>query len=1506
MKHYYTRTLMLLLALTWLVPKANAQTTSPNGYFSSGSHTWDNFYKYGTTTFAEYSAMWMQGAVADGKIFTLPATLQYANSDKGETNESLTYLITLTTTENNTTITHNITRGLYFDFEKYGAEYFSAGTHSGYPYGSGYYWYAGPAIASDEAETLWFPTLRSSTVPSTGYDGSPWNGGIKAVAYYTKANLPGPGVAGTRVGIDLSSYNIGRSDFMSAYGDGANGEGYLWFCDMTNNKIVRVKIVDGHAEGVTRFTPPVTISNARGRVDQYSDNRVIFSNGKEGDRKIYRGVINGSNITWYDLGVTTASSTSGYGCPGATMFIMGGYEYLAYSSTATKFTVNVYDGTDPSDTKVLDTANFYVFDGSGSSWINHNLQAVVSADQKSATLYAYVPNGGAYKGSFAALKTKAQYPARNLKAEIVKSQEQLDRQDAVLTWDAPTNGTVSKYTVYRRENPWYSMAGNGVDSNKDGYSDGPQRLQYSYGPWNQVGTTTALTYTDINVCWYGSETSRSYQYKVVPTFSTGTTGAESNVIEITPEFVPFVPVWDTSMDQDDKKLGIDRYDGYCKVQLYWTFPQVNNYDYFPSGQKNVYGVKPDYYSILRNGKQIATNITCYNYIDTDVKSEQRYTYEVVSHYYDFPNDTAVSSPNTVYVAKRDWAKVGYELTEIYNYKIASSGSNVHIPASSYATLATNPGAYYQGAFHNGYWYIIQANDGTTSTTSGGIIKISAADPKENANNNILKAGTKIKSFSNGLSNGIASDDEGNLFVQSSTFGSCLKTGTIYINDGNNNYGNGITVDLSGIDLTEYNERNPEKYLTTAAGRVDYYSMKGNLRTKGEAYLYLAPSISRAVFVVKLTYNGSKVTATLHNKFCDTDGRRRWNNEPFLQNNENIAIPVRCAGRENEFLHLIRSSALSLWACHDDADQKAGRITNVYDTQARVNTPGGCTLEFNGELFLITPTSQYSVNKGNFYIGMAERKNSSITPANADFGHIIPVVQYQQADAEDGGGNASGTVSIFAEVGKEDVNGDKILNDYIDIYLYAPNGLRFAKYRLTPSNAFPPSQVTLDVKPVYAEERDAGINPGGDIERFDATATWPQVVDYGVTTEQGNIYYKISSYTLQLVDAAGNPISEKDEESGNLLFPAIEFDVNENHVPTAVYTVTFDANGNKTRIPVAEDSDLYKNLSWKANDEGVMIYSYVYKDVKKGFDYTALVTVNYLGNDQSNQGVSQKSQKTEYESSNTYEPEEATGVVLVDVKKGNWGDWNGNGKKDEGDAYYDNYRVCLKLANPDFGKGEVYPRSYYTIGIDKDKNGTIDQEVTNFHLYIGVGNSIETKAYKALATTSADIDGYIEITDGQISGDYDFDQSTNGKPHVYWDMKDYTAPASYNDGVTYTDSDNPSTWNYIVTTHYAAGNSRISEAVTSPMGANNGGITTGVEVISTQAVLNVYPIPATISVTIKCSEAIENIEIYSTAGVMVKSIAGNGEQIETINVSDLAAGYYFMRVNNLAPVKIIKN
>lgn len=1503
MKHFSTHALLLLLSLTWLVPKANAQ------YTVTAASDWGQTF---TSTRLTGSQAYFAAAVSNNWMYSVNAPqsandmmiYNYANTQDDYSSR----VFRLLTAEEVFTLPAN---GKYFPYPS-----FKGGSVSSV---SGFF-YIGPAHAADTKGNLYFATYGIS---STAY-GYQWADPIGAITAFSVNNRPtantynqylggtwqsnatpttivlDPTYNGT-VTSSATNYRITyRSDVMSAYGDGLGGTGYLWFApnnggdDVTEiyDKIECIILSSGKITDKKIFNVP-EVNTTRSRVVQYADNKLLYNNQATG--KLYKGTLNASSVadassvTWTDLGLTNKGT-------GATMFMLAGRELLAYSSTTTAF--QIVDVTDVYNKYVVGTYSPFTT-ASGSNQVKGHFINVTNSDDFNANIYIFVPKVGTEKYT---IKYAPQDPVQNLAVEIVKDQDptQLSRQDAVLSWDAPANGEVSKYTIYSRENPWYSMEPSTANSQV------PQKLQHTWSAWEAIGTTTEQTFTDINVSKYSPETSRSYQYKVVPTFTSGTIGAESEILEITPELVPFVPVWDTTMDQDDKKFGIDRYDGYCKIQLYWKFPQVNNYNQFPANHKEVYGVKPDYYSILRNGEEIVPYITCYNYIDTDVKSEQTYTYHVVSHYDSYPELTAISAPNVVYVEKRDWAKVGYELTEIYNYKIAESGDSVHIPASSYSNMGSYAYAYYkQAAYHDGYWYVAQNTN--AGETNGGIIKISAAAPWENKTENVLTPGTVFYNHSTHYSTdpayrnmGIATDYEGNLFIQSASLNATgtsrtsayynrIAEGKVFIKNSNGSFTT-YTVDLSGIDLTEYNEYDKAKFFTTAPGRCDYYTMGGNLKTKGEAYLYLAPSVSRAVFVIKLTYNGSKVTASLVNKYQNTESISRWTNERYLQANENLCIPINCSGRENEFIHLIRSSGMSLMGINPSSTFATNKGT-VYDTQSRVNTPGGCTFEFNGELFIVTPTSQYSVNKGNFYVGIAERKDGD-TPETANLSHIIPIAIVQQDDAENGGGSSSGTVSIFAEVGEKDINGDGKFNDYVYIYLYSPSGQRFAKYRLTPSSAFPPSQVTLDIKPVYAEEYDpSSHNPGGNIERFDATATWTEVTDYG-TTEGGNLFYSIEGYTLNLVDKDGNIITE---------YPTITFEVprdvnKDGNVDNPSTAITFNNDGTTS----------VEGLSWTKNDAGIITYIYVYKNVDKNKNYTANVTVNYVGVDESNIGTSQKSPTTEYEHSNTYQPKEATGSVLVDIKKNNWSDWDadyqGNpstGAKDPDDAYYDSYRVCLLLSNPDFGSNNEYPRSYYTIGIDKDKNGTIDQYINEFKLFAG-------EQSKAKAAQIVDSDGYIAITDGQIPGDYNFDIETGGKPHIYWDMLDYTAPAYYNDGVTYTESDNPSTWNYIVTTTYAAGNAKIREVVTSPMVADNGGITTGVEVISTQSVLNVYPIPATISVTIKCSEAVEGIEIYSESGMLVKKMTGNGEQMITVNVSDLASGYYFMRVNNLSPVRIIKN
>ena len=81
--------------------------------------------------------------------------------------------------------------------------------------------------------------------------------------------------------------------------------------------------------------------------------------------------------------------------------------------------------------------------------------------------------------------------------------------------------------------------------------------------------------------------------------------------------------------------------------------------------------------------------------------------------------------------------------------------------------------------------------------------------------------------------------------------------------------------------------------------------------------------------------------------------------------------------------------------------------------------------------------------------------------------------------------------------------------------------------------------------------------------------------------------------------------------------------------------------------------------------------------------------------------------------------------------------------------------------------------------------------------------------------------------------------------------------------------------------------------------------TGIDGVMAGGELKVYPVPVKSQLTIESPESLETVKIYSISGVMVQSFVFNGEEIATIDVDSLSPGYYFVIVNNLTPVKIIK-
>lgn len=79
----------------------------------------------------------------------------------------------------------------------------------------------------------------------------------------------------------------------------------------------------------------------------------------------------------------------------------------------------------------------------------------------------------------------------------------------------------------------------------------------------------------------------------------------------------------------------------------------------------------------------------------------------------------------------------------------------------------------------------------------------------------------------------------------------------------------------------------------------------------------------------------------------------------------------------------------------------------------------------------------------------------------------------------------------------------------------------------------------------------------------------------------------------------------------------------------------------------------------------------------------------------------------------------------------------------------------------------------------------------------------------------------------------------------------------------------------------------------------------VDSIEAAEVVKVYPNPTTDVLNIRSTKAIEKIEVFNLSGAMVNASCNiNGAQA-TINVSDLVAGIYFVRLNNGQAIRFIK-
>lgn len=1549
MKHVATKFLMLLLLLFSSAPQVAAEsgwviTTrlagqafgySTNYMFAGYNGGWlmDYVdYETGASTIAK------QFAVSNGVIYHIVPGYTVTNG-KGEVHNS----ITATPSYNNTTDVLSAASGL------------DSGCAQ---------WSAGQGIASDDSGNIIYAYSTNyvckvgciAVVKNSGEYGKIIDTSVRkeiALGVYTHA-LRG---AVPDWYINMGG-TTGRTDFFYASGNVYDGTGYMWFTDGVEVVRITIENVDGTQTATNEdvykilgdgFVPP-TGEYHESRIKPYGDNGFLLQN-QTGvyDCKLINGVMQVQQVirgTEYQLHASNIynfhgnkvlvldawenNNFSGVRDGQLSLYNMNTDNIAGLSSASICYSFNAMTGTiTGSDAGAIGVGNdvaFPVMAGSDNMNIDTWCEFELDPNQTQLHLYTYCQGVGYAKYTIDAEKPVGDNPINNVEATRVLHS---GNQDVLISWDDTEveNPETTKYTVYYRVCPYvFGEDGTNKDIDFDNFT-----------AWRELGTTeagvTEFTHSDVKYLNHGVEFyKRTYQYMVMP--ADGLAYPEGDYAEYITDWVSVSPQWAQYREYN----GVANYDGYQKVELFWSYDNKGN--------------QPTSYDVYRDDVKITPYpLQLFNFVDYDVSPGREHTYYIMANYDGMtidgePIEGGKSEEKRVLVAKRDEAKPVYQLDEIYNYEIGTSEGQLK-PQTGFGNF-TDANYYRQGVYYRGQWYIAQRGDENKS--SGGIIKFDA--------NNILTSGTKYKTLPYEMTVGLAIDEGGNIFIRngsnsyaySLTSGHLIRAGLKADGsvDWHREYDSlSYIADLSSMSFTD----NLGETLTSL-GRCDYYSMSGDAFSADGATLYVAPSKDNTIFRINLKADAGagSLTASRIDAYSivgtSTEGKEYGNGE------ENYGFVVD--GRSDYVFNLRSQGYFNLGKTQDDPE---GKQIPIYDSFARINQAGGCTLQYNGELFIATPMNQYSINTGNFYVGIGERKQIGVEdgkaiyegPEGANLGSIIPVAAVTQKEMSDGSYRNSAGVWMYAELGRmdgtslwpgkiltiytKDANDQDIatevtitkenIHQYAEcmyIYQYVP-GIRFAKYRIAASNTFPTPEVTVKVFPVYKNangnelhrDTESGAVPEDAIEldRFDGVVTFPLIQDYG--TSGNDNAYEIEGYRLTLFDKYGNivlPVNGQDNDG------IVDGIINLPH----------------------------------PHVEGKESYTIPYSDLERTEDnsYTAQIVTVFKGASGYTKDNVHESVPVIAEDDNTYVPMAPNGKAVA-YRSLEWGDWdadmggkpsfdaNGNPYlPDEDDAYWDVYQISMNVEEPDFSEtGMNEPVSYYTIHVAKTTDGEtwtdkfdLDADVESawvrdVMLYVGKGESLDGVA--------ADANGYVDcgaLYGGKIPGTFEFkstaEEEPKNNPDVYWFEKYYMGYYAGAAGTEY-EIKTPDMINereYYVVAHYAAGTpKKITEVATLSTEGNSKiyaqrhatleaavtheNLPTGVEDIELTAEISVYPIPATVSVTIKCAEAIENIEIYSLAGVNVKAFECNGEQVMTVAVDDLAAGYYMLKVNDYAPIKFLK-
>lgn len=787
------------------------------------------------------------------------------------------------------------------------------------------------------------------------------------------------------------------------------------------------------------------------------------------------------------------------------------------------------------------------------------------------------------------------------------------QQPVTITWNAPQNGDAYGYKLYR-------IVGDNAEQIKcPGDKDGifpADRFEYK------------MADAGVHECKFRVDALMQKRLKLQNSeISDYIVGKESNAIA--PNFKSKAAPTITELVN---------YQGRNGVRLAWSWDNSTE--------------KPDYYRIERDGVVIVDKADYTSTIDMLVP-DGNHEWKVIAHFND-GTELASEPASLIRPIKREMAYTQYGIVEEYNYPILTEAqanaaglntTNAIIPKIDSKFINVDcisgttkglrnfgmggsewdakGGLYRHGSYRNGYWYIAQLTDkydvaGTTSNmpdgyinyntndngSKGGVFRFDADDPL--ALTNWENRPRKLFDLDHIENQWVAADDGDGNWVNLVTRRKGAPKNDVFYGDTrylwhayydiSHTAGSWLGYHETGSnyiasEYTKYvGEPNPSGggSVNGQNVRVHYVSANGNIGGTG-GYVFIA--MCNKPGVLRQYWQSGFLQSEEYIELPSRLGPERSNG--LIASPENYAFPV--TGRPKDFILQLRSHGYYYY--NDDTKQ----YTQIM-SKDEAYTAGGITFTYNGEMFLLHPSSNSSNNIGHFRIDMPQRPTATSPYTDADFTDLIPMISYTQKDLTGIEAKNANSMWFGVEESKDE--------NCMYIYQYVP-GFRMAKYRFYSYQAFPPVTPDLKLEVCYDPERSK-------ITHFEAKGNWdrPKVEDQGELKDyewNNRTDYTLDHYRYKLLDPEMKELLSGDWEPArdglnNKIFEfpkdyAYNAEKGGYHLDNKVYTL--------------QVQPVYKRINTEQFIDGE------WASVQASVDYPAAIdplTVNVYGNSGANKNI----------------------------------------------------------------------------------------------------------------------------------------------------------------------------------------------------------------------------------------------------------------------------------------------